>query len=341
MSLNLSPSPTDPHDRRDTSGFSPPSRPYASRRLRRPEVRHVVSAGAPTRSHQASPADECASESEEPLGLFRPDGWLDRRPRRRAWRKRLADKAYQGASPAIRVPFRGRNPRCWCRRHTRDHAKIRSLGERAMATLKNWRLLRQFRCGTTRITAIVRAVVALEPANRSGRATLSAGRPPPDFRSWPERCVPGNSSWLAVVRGPRASGGACRRFAGGFRGRQREGCPAASAPEGFAVECGRIGQSRRPGHGFREPQRHRGLGRHGGAAGLRPGRGLMPEAGQNGSGRAPPAASCMTRPAASRWLYLTCTSAGSGWWRAGCGRRRGRGRRNGRGGRSPSVRRSG
>ncbi|MET9777935.1 transposase family protein [Streptomyces sp. NPDC006367] len=76
-----------------------------------------------------------------------------------------AGKAYQGASPTIRVPFRGRNLRGWRRRHNRDHAKIRSLGERAMAVLKGRRLLRKLRCSTTRITAIVRAVVALELAN--------------------------------------------------------------------------------------------------------------------------------------------------------------------------------
>lgn len=64
--------------------------------------------------------------------------------------------------PAIRVPFRGKNLHGWRRRHNRDHAKIRSLGERAMATLKCWRLLRKLRCSTTRITALVRAVVALE-----------------------------------------------------------------------------------------------------------------------------------------------------------------------------------
>jgi hypothetical protein len=33
-----------------------------------------------------------------------------------------------------------------------------------MATLKCWRLLRKLRCSTTRITAIVRSVVALELA---------------------------------------------------------------------------------------------------------------------------------------------------------------------------------
>lgn len=54
-----------------------------------------------------------------------------------------ADKACQGASPAIRGPIRGKHLRGWRRRHNRDHAKIRSLGKRAMAILKPWRLLRE------------------------------------------------------------------------------------------------------------------------------------------------------------------------------------------------------
>ncbi|MFF5403843.1 hypothetical protein ACFY8K_03775 [Streptomyces misionensis] len=44
-----------------------------------------------------------------------------------------AGKEYQGVGPAIRVPIRGKHLRGWRRRHHRDHAKIRSLGERAMA----------------------------------------------------------------------------------------------------------------------------------------------------------------------------------------------------------------
>ena len=43
----------------------------------------------------------------------------------------------------------------------RSHAKIRALVEQAMATLKNWRLLRKLRCSTTRITALVQAVLTL------------------------------------------------------------------------------------------------------------------------------------------------------------------------------------
>lgn len=53
-----------------------------------------------------------------------------------------ADKAYQGAGGPVRVPFRGRRPKRWKRRHNTTHAKVRCLGERAMATLKGWRLLR-------------------------------------------------------------------------------------------------------------------------------------------------------------------------------------------------------
>lgn len=53
-----------------------------------------------------------------------------------------ADKAYQGAGGSVRVPFRGRRLKRWERRHNTTHAKIRCLGEQAIATLKGWRLLR-------------------------------------------------------------------------------------------------------------------------------------------------------------------------------------------------------
>lgn len=63
--------------------------------------------------------------------------------------------------PAVRCGFptaaAGRN---W-RAVNRSHAKIRALGEQAMATLKTWRLLRKLRCSTTHITALVQAVLTL------------------------------------------------------------------------------------------------------------------------------------------------------------------------------------
>ncbi len=52
------------------------------------------------------------------------------------------------------------------RRHNSSHAKIRCLGEQAMATLKGWRLLRKLRCSTNRITHIVKAVLALHHTSR-------------------------------------------------------------------------------------------------------------------------------------------------------------------------------
>lgn len=76
-----------------------------------------------------------------------------------------ADKAYQGAGGPVRVPFRVRRLKRWKRRHNSSHARIRRLGEQAMATLKGWRLLRKLRCSTNRITDIVKAVLVLHHAS--------------------------------------------------------------------------------------------------------------------------------------------------------------------------------
>ncbi|NEB76588.1 transposase family protein, partial [Streptomyces sp. SID14478] len=78
-----------------------------------------------------------------------------------------ADKGYQGARRTIRVPFRGRWSTLSAGQQAvnRSQAKIRALVERAMATLKTWRLLRKLRCSTTRITATVQAVVVLHQAS--------------------------------------------------------------------------------------------------------------------------------------------------------------------------------
>lgn len=74
-----------------------------------------------------------------------------------------ADKGYQGAGPAVRVPYRGRWEALSAGQQAvnRSQAKIRALAEPAIATLKNWRLLRKLRCSTTRITNLVHAVLAL------------------------------------------------------------------------------------------------------------------------------------------------------------------------------------
>ena len=70
-----------------------------------------------------------------------------------------------GEVVAVRVPLRGRRLKRWKRRHNTTHARIRCLGERAMATLKGWRLLRKLRCSTNRITDVVKAFLALHHAS--------------------------------------------------------------------------------------------------------------------------------------------------------------------------------
>jgi hypothetical protein len=78
-----------------------------------------------------------------------------------------ADKGYRGAGGTVRIPYWGR----WetlspgQKAVNRSHAKIRALVEQAMATLKNWRLLRKLRCSTTRITTLVQAVLTLHLAS--------------------------------------------------------------------------------------------------------------------------------------------------------------------------------
>lgn len=42
-----------------------------------------------------------------------------------------------------------------------SHAKVRALLQRAMATLKTWRLLRNLRCSSTRVASLVQAVLTL------------------------------------------------------------------------------------------------------------------------------------------------------------------------------------
>lgn len=78
-----------------------------------------------------------------------------------------ADKGYRGAGGTVRIPYWGRWETLSAGQQAvnRSHAKIRALVEQAMATLKNWRLLRKLRCSTTRITSIVQAVLTLHLAS--------------------------------------------------------------------------------------------------------------------------------------------------------------------------------
>ena len=77
----------------------------------------------------------------------------------------FADKGYQGAGGSVRTPFKRhrRRPRLSRREKAvnRSHAKIRAIGERAIATLKTWKVLTKLRCCPRRATAIVQAILVL------------------------------------------------------------------------------------------------------------------------------------------------------------------------------------
>ena len=83
----------------------------------------------------------------------------------------VADTAYQGGGPAIRVPQRRRRLDPDTGRYRRlsatqreanaAHARQRGPGERANAQLKSWKILRKIRSSPSRATTLVRAVQTL------------------------------------------------------------------------------------------------------------------------------------------------------------------------------------
>ncbi len=77
----------------------------------------------------------------------------------------FADRGYQGAGGSIRTPFKQHRRRQRLSRReeavNRSHARIRALGERAIAALKTWRPLNKLRCCPRRATVIVQAILAL------------------------------------------------------------------------------------------------------------------------------------------------------------------------------------
>ncbi len=80
--------------------------------------------------------------------------------------KTFADKGYQGVGGTIRTPFKRHRHRPWLSRGQRDvnrsHARIRAIGERAIATLKSRKVLTKLRCSPRRATALVRAILVLQ-----------------------------------------------------------------------------------------------------------------------------------------------------------------------------------
>lgn len=80
--------------------------------------------------------------------------------------KTFADKGYQGAGGTIRTPFKRHRHRRRLSRGQREvnrsHARIRAIGERAVATLKAWKVLTKLRCCPHRATKLVQAILVLQ-----------------------------------------------------------------------------------------------------------------------------------------------------------------------------------
>ncbi|MFE4424602.1 transposase family protein [Streptomyces sp. NPDC056817] len=83
----------------------------------------------------------------------------------------FADKGYQAAGGSVRTPFKRHRyqPKLSRRQKAvnRAHARIRARGERAIATLKTWKILAKLRCCPRRATAIVQAVLVLHHVETS------------------------------------------------------------------------------------------------------------------------------------------------------------------------------
>ncbi|MFB9730351.1 transposase family protein [Haloechinothrix salitolerans] len=73
----------------------------------------------------------------------------------------FADKGYLGAGGAVGTPYRGRGLVGYRRRFNHHHARIRGVGERAVATLKAWRVLAKVRCSPHRISRLLAAILTL------------------------------------------------------------------------------------------------------------------------------------------------------------------------------------
>jgi DDE superfamily endonuclease len=115
-----------------------------------------------------------------------------------------ADKAYQGAGPMIAVPFR-RRPRPLStnqRIANANRARNRGPGERAMATLKTWKLLTKLRCCPSRATAIVAAIRVLQTIedHRAGSPTNESAVLPHEGCDFPSVAARRLSSRAATGR---------------------------------------------------------------------------------------------------------------------------------------------
>ena len=134
-------------------------RPYYSGKHKRHGVNVQILADCRGRLLWASPA---LPGSTHDLTAARHHGVIDAVANASLWA--YADLAYQVADPAIIVPFRRRPRRLSRNQRTvnRNRARNRAPGERAVATLKTWRILTKLRCCPQRATAIIAAIRVLQ-----------------------------------------------------------------------------------------------------------------------------------------------------------------------------------
>lgn len=92
------------------------------------------------------------------LEAARPHGAIDALTR--AAVATFADKGYRGARGAVGVPFYGRH--LPARMREVNAAKARSIGERAIATLKTWKVLAKLHCRPQRATPLLAAILMLQ-----------------------------------------------------------------------------------------------------------------------------------------------------------------------------------
>ncbi len=134
--------------------------PYYSGKHRRHGVNVQVLADPAGRLVWASPA---LSGAAHDLTSARTAGLVDALTR--AGVKVFADRGYQGAGGTIRTPFKRHRhrPRLSSGQKAVScaHARIRAIGERAVATLKAWKIIEQLRCCPHQATTMVQAILVL------------------------------------------------------------------------------------------------------------------------------------------------------------------------------------
>jgi hypothetical protein len=73
----------------------------------------------------------------------------------------LGDKGYHGAVELV-TPYKGKNKPEPQKQANRSHAKLRGPGERAIAQLKTWRILRKLRCCPHKAGQLAKAIHVLQ-----------------------------------------------------------------------------------------------------------------------------------------------------------------------------------